>query len=261
MTDHTRNEKLLPCPLCGVNDAHLVTGSAGDHYVRCDQCLATTEDGPKERVIAIWNRHQPSEGVFDMLAHLQRQREWSEKTFGPGTRILGVIDHIRKELREIEADPSDITEWIDVVILALDGAWRAGYQPQQIIDALVTKQAKNEARDWPDWRTMPTDKAIEHDRSAEALSVKEPVAWRAPVNPCGQPGWEYAESERSLIQKGRHNREPLYASPPPKAVTITDEMVEGVFQAVVPFIAGTSYRELRTAITAALSSEAHNDHA
>lgn len=100
--------------------------------------------------------------MFDLLGHLEHQREWSRQTFGPGDRTAGVIDHIQKELREIEADPADISEWIDVVILALDGAWRAGHAPQQIVDALVAKQAKNEARVWPDWRTAPTDKAIEH---------------------------------------------------------------------------------------------------
>ena len=104
---------------------------------------------------------------FDFRAHLQRQRDWSEKTFGPGPRTAGVIDHIRKELCEIEADPSDISEWIDAVILALDGAWRAGHSPDDIIAALVGKQTKNEARTWPDWRTMPTDKAIEHVRTTD----------------------------------------------------------------------------------------------
>jgi hypothetical protein len=105
---------------------------------------------------------------FDFLTHLQRQREFSERTFGPGTRTTGIIDHIRKELREIEADPTDVIEWIDVAILALDGAWRAGYQPEQIIDALVAKQAKNEARIWPDWRTADPERAIEHDRAVDA---------------------------------------------------------------------------------------------
>lgn len=104
---------------------------------------------------------------FDLLAHLQRQREFSERTFGPGARTAGLIDHIRKELLEIEADPGDLAEWIDVAILALDGAWRTGASPQQIIDALVAKQVKNEGRTWPDWRTAPADKAIEHDRSGE----------------------------------------------------------------------------------------------
>lgn len=103
--------------------------------------------------------------AFDMLSHLTRQREFSERTFGPGSRAKGVVDHIRKELCEIEADPTDLSEWADVVILALDGFWRAGASPQQIIDTIVAKQTKNEARVWPDWRTMPADKAIEHDRS------------------------------------------------------------------------------------------------
>lgn len=95
-------------------------------------------------------------------AHLANQRRWSENTFGPGNRTLGVIDHIRKELDEIEADPLDVFEWVDVIILAFDGAWRAGWEPQQIIDAIREKQARNEARMWPDWRTAPADKAIEH---------------------------------------------------------------------------------------------------
>jgi hypothetical protein len=81
---------------------------------------------------------------FDFEAHLVRQRTWSEKTFGPGPRAAGVVDHISKELVEILHNPGDLTEWIDVAILALDGAWRAGYSPEQIIAALVAKQTKNE---------------------------------------------------------------------------------------------------------------------
>jgi hypothetical protein len=102
---------------------------------------------------------------FDLRAHLERQAAWSERTFGPGSRAAGVVDHIRRELHEIEADPGDLKEWIDVVILALDGAWRSGATPDEIIAALVAKQAKNEARAWPDWRTAPPDKAIEHVRT------------------------------------------------------------------------------------------------
>jgi hypothetical protein len=123
--------------------------------------------------------------MFDFKSHLARQRIWSAQTFGPSDRTKGVVDHIRKELHEIvaakasvdlaEASGHDSTphrvaltgEWIDVVILALDGAWRSGATPDQIIEALVAKQAKNETRTWPDWRTMSEDKAIEHDRSAD----------------------------------------------------------------------------------------------
>lgn len=102
--------------------------------------------------------------AVDLVAHLRRQHEWSERTFGPGNRTAGVLDHIRKELVEIEENPLDLSEWIDVAILALDGAWRAGYSPEEIAGALLAKQARNEARTWPDWRTQSSDKAIEHDR-------------------------------------------------------------------------------------------------
>jgi hypothetical protein len=104
-------------------------------------------------------------------AHLTRQRAFSAHTFGPGPRTKGLIDHIRKELLEIEAAPTDLGEWVDVMILALDGAWRAGHEPQQIIDAIVAKQARNEARTWPDWRTTDRDRAIEHDRTVPELNT------------------------------------------------------------------------------------------
>ena len=108
-----------------------------------------------------------STGTFDLVAHLKAQAEWSNDTFGPGSRTAAVIDHIRKELEEVEAVPADLSEWIDVATLALDGALRAGWGPHIVADALGAKLAKNKARVWPDWRTMPADKAIEHDRAHE----------------------------------------------------------------------------------------------
>ncbi|SID67872.1 Protein of uncharacterised function (DUF550) [Mycobacteroides abscessus subsp. abscessus] len=98
-------------------------------------------------------------------AHLARQRAFSLATFGPGARTNGVLDHIGKELNEIRDAPDDISEWVDVIILAFDGAWRAGWEPQQIIDAILAKQTRNEQRTWPDWRTADPNKAIEHVHS------------------------------------------------------------------------------------------------
>ena len=98
---------------------------------------------------------------FCLATHLCHQKQWSEKTFGPGERTVGIIDHIRKELVEIEAKPTDLSEWIDVMILGLDGALRMGFTPEQIVAGLIAKQAKNEARTWPDWHTAETGKAIE----------------------------------------------------------------------------------------------------
>jgi hypothetical protein len=102
---------------------------------------------------------------MNLISHLERQKAFSERTFGPGQRTAGVIDHILKELAEIEADPQDLEEWIDVVMLALDGAWRAGHSPRSIAGRLSAKLTKNEARAWPDWRTADPTKAIEHVRA------------------------------------------------------------------------------------------------
>ena len=94
--------------------------------------------------------------MFDMIAHLTRQAVFSRATFGPGARTKGVIDHVKKELDEVERyyspdytilvgthtkaegteeirkAPSDIerdrgaaSEWVDVAILGLDGLTRA----------------------------------------------------------------------------------------------------------------------------------------
>lgn len=122
---------------------------------------------------------------WSFMGHLIRQRGWSEQTFGPGPRVRGVTDHIRKELVEIEAsNGTDLTEWIDVVLLACDGAWRSGATPAAIITALRDKLAKNMARKWPDWRGVDTDKAIEHVREpgeAQSRGRTEVVALKADV--------------------------------------------------------------------------------
>jgi len=77
-------------------------------------------------------------------------------------------------------------EWVDVVILALDGltrAVRANFEnpptmspmvphtptadevAREAVYRILAKQhGKNELRDWPDWRTADPNKAIEHVR-------------------------------------------------------------------------------------------------
>ena len=102
--------------------------------------------------------------IYDLVTHIYRQRAFSERTFGPGDRATGIVAHIRKELAEIEAAPGDLTEWIDVILLAIDGAWRAGHLPEVIAAALAEKQRINECREWPDWRTADRDAPIEHKR-------------------------------------------------------------------------------------------------
>jgi len=72
--------------------------------------------------------------------YLELQIDWSNRVFGSGPRTIGIIKHIEKELQEIQASPQDLSEWIDVVILALDGYWRAGGTPETIERDLWMKQ-------------------------------------------------------------------------------------------------------------------------
>lgn len=108
--------------------------------------------------------------TFDFAQHLHAVGEWSESTFGPGLRTASVLDHIRMELAEIEKDPTDPYEYLDVAAIALDGARRAGATPEQVIAQLVAKHAKNKARSWPDWRTAPADQPITHIKSPDTAA-------------------------------------------------------------------------------------------
>jgi hypothetical protein len=125
---------------------------------------------------------------MNLIEHLTRQVAFSRATFGPSERTEGVIDHIRKELVEVEectTSAERAEEWVDVVILALDGLTRAireSHRDGTVSDVfdpfepdsgriarvatgmILGKQNRNELRDWPDWRTAPADKAIEHTK-------------------------------------------------------------------------------------------------
>ena len=81
--------------------------------------------------------------AFDLHKHLARQIQFSQQTFGPGSRTEGILDHIQRELDEVKAAPDDVSEWIDIIILAFDGAWRSGHSPEDIVAALIAKQTKS----------------------------------------------------------------------------------------------------------------------
>lgn len=113
------------------------------------------------RILTRMEREQAHES-FDLVAYLNRQRKFSLTAFGPGDRAKAIIAHIRKELLEVEEDPDDLVEWLDVAMLALDGAWRSGAPPAAIVSTLNAKLDLNEKRTWPDWRTHPEGVPAEH---------------------------------------------------------------------------------------------------
>lgn len=104
---------------------------------------------------------------MDLIKYLEDQKAWSKKAFGPDDRKEGIIDHIKKELIEIQTADNmgeELREWVDVIILALDGAWRCGYMPWQVAAMLKEKQDINAQREWPNWKKADQKKAIEHIR-------------------------------------------------------------------------------------------------
>ncbi|QKI79796.1 DUF550 domain-containing protein [Achromobacter xylosoxidans] len=181
---------LASAPVAGEVQPVAVTDHQGDVHWRHG----------RKAGIALYAAPQASADAFDFVAHLARQAEFSARTFGPGARVAGVCDHIRKELIDVETSGGDLKEWVDVIILGLDGAWRSGATPQEIIAAIVAKQAKNEARTWPDWRTVDPNKAIEHQRTASPYtcpsgdgSLRHPCAAH-PAKASGNGGEEWSDS-------------------------------------------------------------------
>jgi hypothetical protein len=170
--------------------------------LRCVE-LADLSDTLFELRLAAARRDAPVryDLAADLMAHrgvdfgetLSQQAQFSARTFGPGARTKGLIDHLRKEVAEIEKSPSDILEWIDVAILALDGAWRqlayGGFvriEPPEteqdfnrlaatICSLYLMKLRRNRQRTWPDWRTKSQDEAIEHDRTNDGPTSPNPA--------------------------------------------------------------------------------------
>jgi hypothetical protein len=168
--------------------AELKQANAEAERVLTEQDIANAADKARPRKIQVLGTAQvktesdaPQPGLtMEERVYTRRlldcvidQKEFSEATFGPGQRLQGVLKHIRKELKEIElTNGLDLMEWIDVAFLALDGAWRAGFTPEEVVTAWLQKFDINVGRKWPDWRTMPKDVPIEHDRSGEVATPK-----------------------------------------------------------------------------------------
>ncbi|MGB6087753.1 Lar family restriction alleviation protein [Parvibaculum sp.] len=246
-TDPISNERLLPCPFCG-GKAHLKESVDQDGpyvWVECycgvDAFYTSSSSShgvqfrDKNLAIAAWNRRQSPAGV-----------------------------EVRRLLKKI-ADEADMAN--NVIALNRDGSGQGRVKVATSMHRI----------------------AADAKKALSSLSVKEPegaepVAWQH-RGPRG--GWITTDEETDYSERA------LYASPPPKAVTITDEMVERAAEAIAESwgetwccdcsenrgldcdcgSAMTDEREQyderlsredcrmasRAAITAALSSEAHND--
>jgi len=104
-------------------------------------------------------------GLREVLAN---QMDWSRRTFGSGRRTIGITKHIEKECAEVRENPDDLSEWVDIMILAMDGYWRAGGSPEMLLHAIIAKQSINRERTYP---KTNEDEPSEHVRECHPYDV------------------------------------------------------------------------------------------
>ena len=72
---------------------------------------------------------------FDFVAFLDELLAWSLDKFGTGTMETLFMQRIRRAAAKVTADDKSLDEWVDVILLALDGAMRCGDHGAAVIDA------------------------------------------------------------------------------------------------------------------------------
>ena len=98
------------------------------------------QHGLEPRVWSFGDMKVTESFCVNLHEHLSAQIAFSQDTFGPGARKEGVVDHIRKELVEVETDPN---EWVDVAILALDGFWRSRFDVTGSVEDILQLAEKH----------------------------------------------------------------------------------------------------------------------
>lgn len=102
----------------------------------------------------------------------REQGGWSQDVFGSDAMRgpVGPLKHLRKEVEEALADPSDKMEYVDCFFLVIDAARRAGIGPTELLTLAEEKLAINRARKW----AKPTsDEPVEHERGeSDSLQTK-----------------------------------------------------------------------------------------
>jgi len=87
-----------------------------------------------------------------MLSSIQKFQnelaEWSDGQFGFNRPPLPALRHMREEVDELIADPSDRMEFADVFILLIDSARRSGMTADELLRVAYQKLEINRKRTW-----------------------------------------------------------------------------------------------------------------
>lgn len=106
----------------------------------------------------------PIQTDYSFRAFWSAQSQWSQSVFGTDAERgpLGPLKHLAKEAVEAQADPTDLSEFVDCLFLRFDATRRAGFAYDELVAAAWAKLEVNKARKW----AAPTkgDEAVEHVR-------------------------------------------------------------------------------------------------
>lgn len=110
-----------------------------------------------EHCASSWAQRNP-------FATLGREHgEWSQTQFGLDSERgpEGPLAHLAKEVEEMAADPTDLSEYADGLLLLLDASRRAGFTADQLLEAASVKLKVNMEREWGE---PNPDGSVEHIR-------------------------------------------------------------------------------------------------
>jgi hypothetical protein len=87
--------------------------------------------------------------IEEKLQKLQDEiTTWADSTFGGNRKPKSVIAHLAKEVMELYDDPTDLSEYADVLILTLNAAKLAGYDVNLLVLGIEAKMIINKQRKW-----------------------------------------------------------------------------------------------------------------
>jgi len=102
-------------------------------------------------------RYRPAVPTLDSV--IREVNEWQAVTF-PRATPASVVEHLRREVQELVADPTDLSELADVVFLAVGLAYELGVDLKTVV---AEKLAVNRARQWSEPDHLGV---VEHVREA-----------------------------------------------------------------------------------------------
>jgi hypothetical protein len=104
-------------------------------------------------LLAVYNLFNPktdqesTKPWLDFQDIAREHLEWTQSTF-PDLETQSALEHLKDEIKEIEAEPTDAIEYADALGLLLEAACRSGVSVENILEAFRDKIQVNKVRKW-----------------------------------------------------------------------------------------------------------------